>query len=274
MTLLIVNDDSIVADTMKEEMDLAQYGIHEAFVAYDAQAAKEIIKEQEIDILLCDIEMPGENGLELLRWVRKEEREIECIFLTCHAKFNYAQEAISLQCQDYILTPAKYEDIGRVIQNVADRIQVRRKEQLYTEYGRHYFKKDQKTGDEGENVKLKPQEVVEMVAAYIMEHIAESDLSVENIADRFHFHPVYLNRIFRKEKQVSIGQFIINERMKLAALLLKEGCCSVTEVAERVGYAHYTNFYNMFKKTYKISPVQYVEEHVGGKGEKGGKMLS
>ena len=49
-----------------------------------------------VDILLCDIEMPGENGLGLLRWVREQEKEIECIFLTCHAKFAYAQEAIIL----------------------------------------------------------------------------------------------------------------------------------------------------------------------------------
>lgn len=263
MTLLIVNDDSIVADTMKEEMHLEEYGIRTAYVAYDAETAKEIIREHTIDILLCDIEMPGENGLELLRWVRQQEKEIECIFLTCHAKFDYAQEAISLQCQDYILTPAKYEEIGRVIRNVAERIRSRREEQIYTEYGRHYFKKDQ--GPREEEEKLKPGQMVEAVTEYIIVHIAESDLSVEGVAANFHFHPVYLNRIFRKEKQISIGQFIINERMKMAALLLREGTCSVTEVAGRVGYSHYTNFYNMFKKTYKISPVQYIEEYLRGK---------
>ena len=79
-----------------------------------------------MDILLCDIEMPGENGLGLLRWVREQEKEIECIFLTCHAKFAYAQEAISLGCQDYILIPARYEDIGEKIRKVVDRIRGKR----------------------------------------------------------------------------------------------------------------------------------------------------
>ena len=72
--------------------------------------------------MLCDIEMPGENGLALLRWVRENKKDIECVFLTCHASFAYAREAICLGCQDYILIPAKYEEIGEVIQRVVQRL--------------------------------------------------------------------------------------------------------------------------------------------------------
>ena len=97
MNLLIVNDEQLIAETMKKDMDWASYGISEVYTAYDTEAARACIAEHPVDILLCDIEMPGENGLGLLRWVREQEKEIECIFLTCHAKFAYAQEAISLR---------------------------------------------------------------------------------------------------------------------------------------------------------------------------------
>lgn len=96
MNLLIVNDEQLTAETMKKDMDWASYGISEVYTAYDTEAARACIAEHPVDILLCDIEMPGENGLKLLRWVREQKKEIECIFLTCHAKFAYAQEAISL----------------------------------------------------------------------------------------------------------------------------------------------------------------------------------
>ena len=114
MKLLIVNDEILTAETMKEEIPWKQYGIDEVYTAYDAEAGKERIQEYDPDIMLCDIEMPGENGLALLRWVRENRKEMECVFLTCHASFAYAREAISLGCQDYILIPAKYEDIGAV----------------------------------------------------------------------------------------------------------------------------------------------------------------
>lgn len=126
MNLLIVNDEQLTAETMKKDMDWASYGISEVYTAYDTEAARACIAEHPVDILLCDIEMPGENGLGLLRWVREQEKEIECIFLTCHAKFAYAQEAISLGCQDYILIPARYEDIGEKIRKVVDRIRGKR----------------------------------------------------------------------------------------------------------------------------------------------------
>ena len=89
MNLLIVNDEQLTAETMKKDMDWASYGISEVYTAYDTEAARACIAEHPVDILLCDIEMPGENGLGLLRWVREQEKEIECIFLTCHAKFAY-----------------------------------------------------------------------------------------------------------------------------------------------------------------------------------------
>ena len=79
MNLLIVNDEQLTAETMKKDMDWASYGISEVYTAYDTEAARACIAEHPVDILLCDIEMPGENGLGLLRWVREQEKEIECI---------------------------------------------------------------------------------------------------------------------------------------------------------------------------------------------------
>ena len=73
MNLLIVNDEIRTATGIKRGVDWEQYGIGEVYVAYDAQGGKDIIQENEIDILLCDIEMPGENGLSLLRWIREQE---------------------------------------------------------------------------------------------------------------------------------------------------------------------------------------------------------
>ena len=263
MTLLIINDEMVIADTMKAEMEWEAYGIDHVCTAYDACGAREIISSGGIDIMLCDIEMPGENGLSLLRWVREQDMDIECVFLTCHAKFAYAQEAIGLQCQDYILMPAKYEDIGETIHGVVNRIKHRKEERRYIEYGKYSIReKGEKRTESEEAVRINPAQVVEEVTEYIIRSITEPELNVEHIAEHFHFHPVYVNRIFRAAKNISISQYIISERMKMAVILLEEGTYSANEVAEAVGYSHYTNFYNMFKKTYQISPNDYVKKYI------------
>jgi YesN/AraC family two-component response regulator len=259
MTLLMVNDEVLTVETMKEDIPWKNYGIDKVYTAYDAEAGKESILNNKIDIMLCDIEMPGENGLALLRWVREHKKDIECIFLTCHASFDYAKEAISLGCQDYILIPAKYDEIGAIIQRVVSRLTQQREAVRYQEYGKYMMKEQVRQVEEHQGKKRTPQEVVEEISGYIIKNLGNEELSVNEMAERFFFHPVYLNRLFKKEKNVSVSQFIINERMKMAVSLLSTGKYNANEVASKVGYAHYTNFYNMFEKCYGCSPTKYQE---------------
>ena len=122
MTILIINDEKWAAERIGEEVHWDSCGIDQVFTAYDAASAREQIQEGNIQILLCDIEMPGENGIQLMHWVREHAYEIECIFLTCHANFSYAQEAVKLNCLDYILMPARTEEIETVLTKVASNI--------------------------------------------------------------------------------------------------------------------------------------------------------
>ena len=256
MKLLLVNDAIITVETMKTDIPWEQYAVDEVFTAYDAEEAKKRILEHPIDLMLCDIEMPGENGIEVLRWVRENEIEIECIFLTCHASFEYAKEAIRLGCQDYILMPAMYEDIGEAVLKVVNRIKKLRESARYQDYGKQAVKEkiDQATENFGQK---KQEELVEAAVGYIINDLASESLTVNEVAEKLYLHPVYLNRIFKKEKGVSVGQFIIAERMKMAADLLKTQHLSANVVSELVGYKSYANFNLMFKKYFGCSPSQY-----------------
>lgn len=101
--------------------------MEEVCSACSAQQAREILLENPIDILLCDIEMPKESGLELFAWVRKRKMNVECVFLTSHAEFSYAKEALKLGSFDYILQPARYEEIEEALMKVRNQILKNRK---------------------------------------------------------------------------------------------------------------------------------------------------
>jgi Response regulator containing CheY-like receiver domain and AraC-type DNA-binding domain len=259
MKLLMINDEILTVETMKTDIPWSEYGIDEVFTAYDVETAKACIQEHPIDLLLCDIEMPGENGISLLRWIRESKKDMECIFLTCHASFEYAKEAIQLGCQDYLLIPAKYEDIGAAVLKVVNRIKAQREATRYQEYGKQAVKEkiDRTTESFGQK---KTEDPVSAAISYILKNIGSETLSVNEIADKLFIHPVYLNRIFKKEKGISVGQFIIGERMRLAADLLKSRNLSANAVAESVGYKSYSNFNLMFKKVYGYAPSQFQEQ--------------
>ena len=72
--------------------------------------------------MLCDIEMPMESGLDLLDWLRQRGMTTRCIFLTAHAEFKYAQEALRLGGFDYIMQPAPYEQVADAVSRALDNV--------------------------------------------------------------------------------------------------------------------------------------------------------
>lgn len=115
MNVLLVDDQEKILEATKKLVDWEKLGIREVYTANNATAAREVLGKNEIDIVLVDIEMPGENGIELQGWIHEEYPDIACIFLTSHADFQYAQEAIRNGAYDYILQPASFSEIERVV---------------------------------------------------------------------------------------------------------------------------------------------------------------
>ena len=261
MNLLIMNDEVLVAQAMAKEIPWQEQGIAETYVAVSAAEARTVIREKKVDIALCDIEMPEENGIALIRWIREEGYDIDCIILTCHPDFGYAQEALKLGCQDYLLVPALYEDIAKAVGKAVKRRRKNAEDESLQKYGRQWL--DEKTGQarEAQGEKQDPRELADACLNYILQNISDPALSVNDIAANFHLNAIYLNRIIKRVTGSSISQMILGEKMNLAAELLKDGGVSANAVAEKVGYCSYPQFFSAFKKKYGCSPSQYQKEN-------------
>lgn len=96
MKLLIVDDQSTVVQGLLHCTNWAAMGFTVVDTALNAVDAKASLLRQEAEVMLCDIEMPMESGLDLLDWLRQRGMTTRCIFLTAHAEFRYAQEALRL----------------------------------------------------------------------------------------------------------------------------------------------------------------------------------
>lgn len=135
MTVLLVDDQISILSGLISGLDWDSLGITAIRTASSARQAKEILVNEHIDILLCDIEMPAENGLSLLRWARNKHMDFVCVFLTSHADFLYAKEAIQLGCFDYILQPARYDEIQATIAKAIARVQKNNTQKELEHYG-------------------------------------------------------------------------------------------------------------------------------------------
>lgn len=122
MKLLIVDDQSTVVQGLLHCTNWAAMGFTEVDTALNAVDAKASLLRQEAEVMLCDIEMPMESGLDLLDWLRQRGMTTRCIFLTAHAEFKYAQEALRLGGFDYIMQPAPYEQVADAVSRALDNV--------------------------------------------------------------------------------------------------------------------------------------------------------
>lgn len=115
MNILIVDDLAFVVESLKNSIDWEKIGIKEVFTANSTAEAKLLITNFDIDILLTDIEMPGESGLDLMKWTIENDYSICTVFLTSHADFSYVQTALRLGGFDYIMQPVRYQDVRNIV---------------------------------------------------------------------------------------------------------------------------------------------------------------
>jgi len=120
--LLIVDDEPFIVSGMKLAVNWEKIGVSTVFTAYNAREAKEIFAREKIDIMLCDIEMPEESGLDLLAWVRENYKEVQSIILTAHADFAYARQAIQLGSLEYLLKPVPPEQLEQSIVKAINKV--------------------------------------------------------------------------------------------------------------------------------------------------------
>lgn len=135
MTVLLVDDQISILSGLISGVNWDALGVTGIRTADSAARAREILLKEPIDILLCDIEMPNENGLSLLRWARRQGMDFVCVFLTSHADFLYAKEAMQLNCFDYILQPARYDEIQATIAKAITRVKDSHSEKELEQYG-------------------------------------------------------------------------------------------------------------------------------------------
>lgn len=248
MQALLVDDEVVALNALRRRVDWGKYGVEQVFTANSMRQAQEIFEAETVDFMLCDIEMPQGNGLELFEWVKIYHPATECIYVTCHPEYEYIRRALKLGSADYLLKPIDYGELDEILGQLVER--------LNRERATEAIPADILMRLAGEEAKKKQDDVVHQAKRYILEHIQE-DIYVEEIAKQVHLNAQYLMRVFKKETEMSILEFITAERIGLAKELLANTDYSINKVADCVGYGNYSYFTKVFKRYVNVSPKTY-----------------
>jgi two-component system response regulator YesN len=125
--VMLVDDDVPVLDFMKRAIDWEQLGLRlVGMFENGAKAYEYAASVQAPDILVTDIGMPHMNGLQLIEKVKALRPELSVVILSCHDEFKYAQQAIKLGVDDYILKETiEPEMLGELLRGIVARLEGR-----------------------------------------------------------------------------------------------------------------------------------------------------
>jgi two-component system response regulator YesN len=139
MTVLIVEDDLLTAEVVRDSINWEFFEINKVEIAHNVSGAKKIFAENVPDIVICDIEMPKGSGLDLLKWVRENNLKSEFIFLTNHESFDFASEALEYNAISYITKPFDIAKTEKAIAKAVDKIKKENMTQQFSEYGKYWL---------------------------------------------------------------------------------------------------------------------------------------
>lgn len=114
LKLLLVDDEERFLETTKHLLE--NRGVH-TFTATNGLDAFRVLDEHQIDVVILDVKMPGLDGVEVLRKIKRKHPLVEVIMLTGHASVESAVEGLKLGAFDYIMKPC---DISTMIEKAGE----------------------------------------------------------------------------------------------------------------------------------------------------------
>ena len=116
--ILVIDDEDSIRNTLQEILEYEKY---EVDLASDGNEGLEFIKQNSYDVILCDIKMPGLDGIEVLERVIRLQPDAPVIMISGHGNIDTAVDAIKKGAYDFIEKPLDLNRLFITIKNALDK---------------------------------------------------------------------------------------------------------------------------------------------------------
>ena len=127
--ILLVDDEILVRDAIRENIDWEKLDCELIGDCENGKQAVEFVKTHEVDIVLTDILMPYMDGMELSHFLHDNYPDILIVIFSGFGEFEYAKKAIQYNVSEYMLKPVTAMELTKVIENMKEKLNSRKKEQ-------------------------------------------------------------------------------------------------------------------------------------------------
>lgn len=245
-TILVIDDNHEILTLLSDA-----FSDYNVAAADSAEKGFEFIRHTPPDLIISDIMMPGTDGMEFAKQIKgnKHTMHIPLILLSAKNSNEEKVEGLESGADAYVGKPFSLSYLKAVVKRM---IESRSHLKEYYNTSASAFEYS-----EGRLMHREEKEYLDSVAAYIDEHIDDSELSPEQLAIHLKTSVRNLYRKFKEISDVSPNDFIKNQRMAYAAKLLLTTSMTVQEIIYRSGFTNRSHFYKEFDKRYGMTPKDY-----------------
>jgi signal transduction histidine kinase/DNA-binding response OmpR family regulator len=257
---LIENNDKPVLLIVEDNINLQRYlqkALSDEFRIHTAINGAEGLKkalEEVPDIIVSDWMMPEMSGIEFCKEVKSNKitSHIPFILLTAKSEVKDKIEGYETGADTYFSKPFDQSEVKAQIKNL-----IKQRKKLIEKFSSGDFEllKNDKS--------ISPHDIefLNKFRTYIQEHLSETDLSSQTIAEALLMSRMQLHRKIKALTDSTVGEYIHKQRMTLASVLLRKGDMRIAEICEEIGFSNPSAFSRAFKKEFDLSPSNFKLKH-------------
>jgi DNA-binding NtrC family response regulator len=112
INVLLVDDEKDFVESLSERLQIRDYKVTTAF---SGDEAIKLVENNDFDVIILDVQMPGKSGVETLKEIKNIEQLAQVIMLTGHATVKTAIEGMKNGAFDYLMKPTDTDDLIEMI---------------------------------------------------------------------------------------------------------------------------------------------------------------
>lgn len=237
--ILVVDDTKNIRDTFS--LVFEEYNIVPAASAREALSI--LHRPNDIDLIVLDVVMPDMDGLELLKEIKKINRERKVVIMTGYSTKDVAIEALRSDADEYIEKPFDIEKTREIFKRLLNE-----NKNLYA------------VDTDNTERKIK-------YAQRLIERNYHKDISLQDISKEIFLNYKYFSRIFKEKIGKGFNEYKLHLKIVSAKQLLRKTKQTINQIAYKIGYQNPDSFMKMFKKSTGFTPSEYRHSSRQRKGQ-------
>lgn len=246
-TVLLVEDEQLVREELATTTPWQSLGLELVATAADGIDGEAKIQLLSPDIVITDIRLPGQDGLQMLA----KSPVSHAVILSGYTDFSYTRTAIQLGVFDYLQKPIDPDQLEAVLKSLVARIKEEDQELVSLQ--------SRKKADESELIPL-PRTVSNHIINSAISFIAANysrPVGLQEAASYLELSESHLSRLFKEETGLNFLQYLNAWRINKAAVMMKDPRKNISEIATGCGFPTPGYFAKIFKRFSGYTPTQY-----------------